>query len=127
MTVEQMREILALVDFPAYKFEITEGRHGAIYLQASYMDNDVVTHKPEIQRTRRWFLSPEMVKSEIVSTAFKCIITSAEHRVREHFTYRGKRIFGPHFDVDALYEICNKQGLDYRGKDGPARTPESGS
>jgi hypothetical protein len=32
-------------------------------------------------------------------------MTSAEHRVREHFSYKGKRIFGPHIDVEKLLEM----------------------
>jgi hypothetical protein len=56
-----------------------------------------------------------MVRSEIVSTAFKCVLTSAEHRCREHFSYKGERIYGPHYDVDALVEVCRQKQLDYRG------------
>ena len=55
-----------------------------------------------------------MVKSEIVQTALKCILTSAEHRVREHFKYRGSRVYGPHFDVEALHELCIARKFDYR-------------
>lgn len=78
----------------------------AIYLQAWYMEDDTVTGKLEKQHTRRWLLSPEMTKSEIVATAFKCVITSMEHQAREWFTYKGRAIYHPHHDVDKLLEIC---------------------
>jgi hypothetical protein len=37
-----------------------------------------------------------------------------EHRTREHFRYRGAAVFGPHFDVDALVELCRSKRHDYR-------------
>jgi len=30
-----------------------------------------------------------------------------EHKTREWFTYKGKAIFGPHFNVNSLWEICS--------------------
>jgi hypothetical protein len=50
---------------------------------------------------------------EIVQTALKCVLTSAEHRVRESFTYGGKRCYGPHFHVNALAAIA-ESALDRR-------------
>lgn len=95
--------------FPEYEFNVKLDGRNAMYLQARYLEKDIITGKNEWQFTRRWFLSPEMVKSEVVATCFKCVITSMEHRTREHFTYyRGKRIYGPHFDVDALHSIAGQ-------------------
>ncbi|MGA9769189.1 MAG: hypothetical protein WBV94_09120 [Blastocatellia bacterium] len=87
-----------------------------MYLQARYIEPDIITGEDSLQRTRKWLLSEHMVKSEIVQTAFKCAMTSAEHRVREHFLYKGERVFGPHYDVEALVEICRAKKLDYRGR-----------
>ncbi len=116
MDVQEMRAILDLVNYPGYDFFIFRSQNGAIYLQAEYEESDIVTGKPERQHTRKWYLSEHAVKSEIVQTALKCVLTSAEHRVREHFLYRGARVFGPHFDVDALHELATARRLDYRGK-----------
>jgi hypothetical protein len=120
MGIRTMKKILSEVEFQLdsvkYNFEIVviEGRP---FLRAFYDETDIATGKVEVQYTRKWPLSFHMVKSEIVSNAFKCVITSAEHRTREHFKYRGRRIYSPHFDVDALWEIANKKdALDYRGK-----------
>ena len=52
-----------------------------------------------------------MVKSEIVATAFKCVMTSMEHRVREWFLYRDRAIYHPHYDVDALHAICEQRDV----------------
>lgn len=115
MTVDEMREIISMCKYPDYTFEVFE-KNGVPYLQGRYLEPDIVTGDMTDQHTRKWQLSEHMVKSELVQTAFKCALTSAEHRVREHFLYRGQRIFGPHFDVDALYELAKSRRLDYRGK-----------
>ena len=108
-----MRQILSNVIFPEYDFEIKE-KGGVLFLQASYRENDVVTGKPELQKTRKWQLSEFMTKSELVQTAFKCVLTSAEHRVREHFLYDGERVYSPHYDVDALARLCREKKFDER-------------
>ena len=117
MTLGEMREIISLVHFEDYTFEVKEGMTlFSCYLQASYFEPDIITGEDSLQKTRKWMLSRHMVKSEVVQTAFKCVITSLEHRAREHFLYRNERIFGPHFDVEALYEIAKAKRLDYRGR-----------
>lgn len=114
MKVEEMRDILLECHFPDYEFEVVADSRGSIYLRAGYDEPDTTTHKVEHQVTRRWFLSPQMTKSEIVQTAFKCILTSMEHRTREWFRYKGQAIFGPHFDVDSLWGICEEGNYDKR-------------
>lgn len=113
MEVGAMREVIEAVKFGEYIFRVRTS-HGATHLQATYLDADIRTGKLDQQWTRKWLLTPGMTKSEIVQTAFKCCITSMEHRTREGFTYKGRRIFGPHFDVDALVEICEQGRHDYR-------------
>lgn len=61
---------------------------------------------------RKWRLSYHMTKSEIVQTAFKAVLAAVEHETREQFLYRGAAIFGPHYDVDHLHDICSV--LEYR-------------
>lgn len=113
MDVAAMREFVDLCGFEDYMFTVTEG-HGGIHLQARYIDLDIVSGKAEVQHTRKWLLSPAMTRSEIVQTCFKLVMTSMEHRARESFTYRGKRVFGPHFDVEALWQICTDRRFDVR-------------
>lgn len=111
-----MAAVLGAVKFEHYAFNVFVSQGGAYYLQAMYPDKDIATGAVELQKTRKWLLSIHMTKSELVQTAFKCVLTSMEHRGLEGFTYRGKRVFGPHFDVDALWEICAQGRHDYRGK-----------
>lgn len=107
--VERAAQLLAHVTYPGYTFRVGLG-HGGVYLQGSYIEPCVETGAEEAQYTRKWLLSPYMTDSEIVQTAFKCVLTSAEHRVREHFTYKGKRIFGPHFNIEDLVKISDNAG-----------------
>lgn len=116
MDLPQMIDVIADCSYYGYEFSIARDSRGAIYLQASYWEPDTVTLDVDRQLTRRWFLNPEMTRSEIVQTAFKCIMTSHEHRAREWFKYRGNPIFGPHFDVDALWSLCAAGSFDDRKK-----------
>lgn len=61
------------------------------------------------QFCRKWLIPDGMSKSEIVSTAFKAALAAEEHEAREAFRYKGKKIFGPHFDVDLLADIAGKK------------------
>jgi len=74
------------------------------FLQVAFdaPDNDVPGSAPAEQRGRKWYVSPHMTRSEVVQTAFSAIRWAEEHEMRELFTYRGQRIFGPHFNVGAL-------------------------
>jgi len=108
MNIDEAREILTQVTYPQYTFNATVDGRGEMYLQAHYLEQDTYTGNVEKQFTRRWFISPEMSKSEFVQTAFKCIMTSMEHRAREHFKYRDALVFGPHFNIDRLWELASK-------------------
>lgn len=57
--------------------------------------------------SRKWFLSPHMCESEIIQTALKAVLTAEEHEAREHFLFLGKPIFGPHINVNKLWEVCD--------------------
>jgi len=73
-----------------------------------------ITHQPTSWTGRKWFLSEHMTKSEIVTTAFKAIMTAVEHETREQFLYRGASIFDPHYDVDCLHALRVSAPLDVR-------------
>jgi hypothetical protein len=115
MNAADIRKLLnQSIEFMDYDFRVIEEGE-RMFLQGVYDERDIVTYKVEEQRTRKWLLSPHMTKSEIVQTAFKLCLTSMEHRTREAFKYDGRRVFGPHYDVDALWELAGKrEGLDYR-------------
>lgn len=106
-------EVIKDIQFRDYEFVVV-GEDGKTYLQAQYYEPDIVTGKTELQKTRKWLLSPHMTKSEVVQTAFKCALTSMEHRTREHFLYKNERVYSPHYDVEALVELCRQNRFDER-------------
>lgn len=65
-------------------------------------------------RGRKWRLSEHMTRSEIVQTALMAVLAWEEHEAREHFTYRGQKVFGPHFNVEALVKLCEQGQLEVR-------------
>lgn len=75
-------------------------------------DEDAVTGKYELQKSRKWLLSPHMVETEIVRTAFLAIRQAALHEVDEAFKYQGARIYGPHVSVQALVKAA--KSIDVR-------------
>ena len=114
MNRQQADAILRLVRFPGYTFRVVGLFDGHIptYLQASFMAPCAVEGGGLLlQRTRKWQLSSHMIPSELVQTALKCVLTSLEHEAREHYTYRGAAIFGPHFDVEALVRIADRRDI----------------
>lgn len=77
-------------------------------VQLTYYEADVERpgSPPELQSARKWYVSAHSTDTEIVRTAWKAVLCSLEHRLGEHFTYRGRRVFGPHIDIDALDRIA---------------------
>lgn len=77
---------------------------------------------PSVQQTgRKWRLSEHMTRSEIVQTAFLAVLTAEEHEAREQFLYKGRAIFGPHFDVENLHDASGRLGFeDVRPEPTPA-------
>lgn len=69
---------------------------------------DTKTGQPTSWTSRKWMLSPHMVKSEVVRTIYKAYVTAVMHEADELFTYRGVPIYSPHYDVDGLVEAFHE-------------------
>lgn len=125
MLYEDMEEILRLVRYRNWQVRVEMDGDG-FYLQwfwyASEPEDDSrrwddvllgipVPQVMKKQTSRKWRLSEYMTKSELVQTALKAVLTAEEHEARESFRYRGKAIFGPHFDVDTLFAIADEKDL----------------
>lgn len=100
--------ILTQVEFKDHWFYLQSKGDGYL-LQLRYLEGDVDTGKLEEQHARKWYISSHADESEIVRTALAACLRSAEHRVREHFTYKGVRVFDPHVSIDALAEVSNRK------------------
>ena len=93
LTLDEMREIVSRIRCLDYEFHVlTKGE--VPYLQVRYVEPDIVTGDPTDQHGRKWMLSHHMVRSELVQTALKAVLTSMEHRAREHFFFEGQRVGG---------------------------------
>lgn len=113
MNPSEIRDILLNVSFLDWEF-VVEQKGEQMYLQTRFVENDIVTGEPALQAGRKWILSKHMTKSEVVTTAFKAVLTATEHEVREQFRYRGRMIFGPHFNVDVLHTAAARANMDVR-------------
>lgn len=107
------------VKFKNYQFQV-HVRDNTVQLFADFFQADIYTGAQTRQRTRRWNLQPQMTDSEIITTAFKLCLTSVEHEARENFLYKNARIFGPHFDVNDLADLC--QTRENAGGRNPVQT-----
>lgn len=110
LTLRDVQAILAEVQYKDWTFVADYApRATAMYLQPRFRAADGTEWSG-----RKWLISPHMTRSEVVQTALKAVLTAEEHEARELFTYRGRAIFGPHFDVEQLVELCDRGALDAR-------------
>jgi len=65
-------------------------------------------------RGRKWYISQYACNSEVVQTLFKAALTVAEHELRESFLYKGRAIYGPHFDLEKLHALSVRENLEVR-------------
>lgn len=112
------QEILRIIDqikFLDRSFRFLEKGDGYL-IQMRYMECDVEHPEkgPQVQSTRKWYVSPFMTESEIVETVWACVQRSQLHVASEHFTYRGERIYSQHFHVGARLNACAEDWTDVR-------------
>lgn len=105
--------ILADVALPNRTFELLDKGDGYL-LRMTYNEACVITGKTELQKTRKWYISGYANESEIVETAYACAVRSAIHVVSEHFTYKGRRVYSPHFDIHRRMSACDDGAYDAR-------------
>jgi|ERR1700733_4731650 len=101
VTKEQVQTIFDNIEYRDWKFFLGDD-NGRMYLQIHFLEPDVLTGIIDLQKSRKWMLSPYMTVTEIVRTAHKAIVTAVEHEVDENFKYKNERIYSPHTNVEAL-------------------------
>lgn len=116
MSSREIESILANVSFKDWSVVVRADERP--YLQVYFGADCSVDGEAKAWRGRKWYLSSHMVKSEIVQTAFAAVLMAVEHEAREHFLYRGRAVFGPHFDVDALWNVATEEFLETRDPQG---------
>lgn len=109
--MDRYEDIIKRVHYKDWEIKIQPSHDGAsyYYLQVCFIVGG------ETHSGRKWLLSQHMTESEIVQTALLAVLTAEEHEAREKFTYLDEPVFGPHLNVDRLFDITQKtDGFVYR-------------
>jgi hypothetical protein len=104
----RVAQVACRLAFPGYSFH-GQRTPDLVTVSVSYIEKDVFTGQPEAQYSRRWVIDNGWNEAQIAQTFLKAIITSHEHRVREHFTLDGKAIFNPHHTLEQLIATSEDQ------------------
>lgn len=80
-------------------FAVLDTHLGGVLIWLEYEEKDVDTQEICVQATREWYIKDKSTESEILRTVHKLLLGSMEHRVDEHFTYKGKRIYNSHREL----------------------------
>jgi len=80
---------------------------GRLYYQVHALRPDTYTRELGEGAGGKAYLSPHMIEDELVQLAWGLFQNYVIHEAREGFTYRTKRIFGPHLKVARLLEIAD--------------------
>lgn len=115
-SLAEVKTIIDRISFMDRQFRITERNKGYM-LQIEYYEVDVddsSNTEPVLQRARKWYISPYSTETEIVETAFKACRTSMDHVLKEHFLYLGRRVYSPHFSIQARLRMCDEKAFDSR-------------
>jgi hypothetical protein len=85
-----------------------ENEPGRWYFQIQCEREDVITGEWGTGYGGKAYLSEHMTDSELVQVIFGLYKSYVEHEARETFHYKGRRVFGPHVDVNALWEVARR-------------------
>jgi hypothetical protein len=90
-----VRQLLWRINYKEWRFRVRPMGDGH-YVQVHFVEHE------QPWAGRKWYVSPYATDAEIISTAFKAILTAEEHEAREQFLFDGIAIFGPHLSLHAL-------------------------
>ena len=113
LTFEEVKAIVDRIQFMDRTFRLLVKDNGFL-LQVQYMEEDVETGKMELQSARKWYVSPFFTETEVVETAFAACRRSMDHVLKEHFLYQGRRVYSPHFHIQARMDMCDAENFDKR-------------
>lgn len=110
LTPNDMRHILANIKYKdGYYFDLKQDAEGdRWYVQIAFLRPDIVTGIEGWGYSGKRYVTKHMSKSEFVALCMGTVLALEEHEAREMFRYRGRRVFGPHIDVDALWEVARR-------------------
>jgi len=108
---KRAKDILSRIAYKDWVLRGEQSKTGSVYIQVYFRGPCIADGEIEDHFGRRWMLTPSMSNSEIVQTALKAVLAAEEHEARERFLYRGRSVFGPHFDVETLHSLCKARTI----------------
>jgi hypothetical protein len=81
---------------------------GRWFYQIQCWRKDAITGEMGWGHGGKAYLSPHASDSELVQTVFGLYKAYWEHEARETFTWKGRRVFGPHISTEALWEVARR-------------------
>lgn len=91
--------------------DMVDGAPTRYFLQVKCWRRDAITGEMGMGYGGKAYLSEYASDSELVQTAFGLYKGYWEHEARENFQWRGRRVFGPHMDVNAVWEVARRVDL----------------
>lgn len=112
---DEVQSILGDIHFMDWNLRLLEKGDGFL-IQWVFMDIDIDNPSGPMvpQHCRKWYVSPYSTTTEIVETAWKAAWVAMLHETKEKFTYKGRRVYSPHFDVEARIAMCDTVEFDQR-------------
>lgn len=105
--LDRIAEEIALA--PTFDIRIgQDGDEGRYFFQIQCWRRDVITGDMGWGFGGKAYLSEHATDSELVGVIFGLYKSYMEHEARETFTFRGRRVYGPHINVEALWEVARR-------------------
>lgn len=114
LSFDDAQKLVSEVKCPPFEFDmgylVSEGKPcpDLWYVQAKlWRENAYKPGEYEYGYGQKLLITPDMHPREVVLKPFVAAREYAEHEVREGFEWRGRKIVGPHIDLDAMWEMAN--------------------
>lgn len=105
--IDRVEEILEDVEAPPYQLHAVEKKGGFVFLYANLWRPDVETGVHGWGQGSPQVITEDMSDDSIVKRCFVAARDYGEHEIREGFTYKGRRVLGPHVPLDKLWKVLD--------------------
>ncbi len=105
MTLADLNRIVSQISYRDWEFRTMEKGDGFLLQIRFFAPDNFDPTKVEEQFCRKWYISSHSSKGEVVRTAWKAVEAAILHEAQEAFRYKGKAIYNPHLDPDAIAEV----------------------
>jgi hypothetical protein len=110
-TLEELNQMISDIEteYQGNPFLIFTGEHeGRLWVQVGTKRPDTYTGEIETGKGGKAYVSEFATDDEIVKKIFGLCMSYVEHETREGFKWKGRRIFNPHLDLNALWSVALK-------------------